>query len=58
MERWGGCLKYLEKNKGEKISLNFELKNNEGELVYEIPKHINAGIDIEIELLFSRPFCI
>lgn len=57
MERWGGCLKCLEKNKGEKISLNFELKNN-GELVYEIPKHINARIDIEIELLFSRPFCI
>lgn len=57
MERWGGCLKCLEKNKGEKISLNFELKNNR-ELVYEIPKHINARIDIEIELLFSRPFCI
>lgn len=37
-----GCLKVLEKIIGKKSSLDFELKDNEGESVYQIPQHINA----------------
>ena len=47
-----GVLKVL-----KKISLNFELKDN-GELIYQTPKHTDARIDIEIQLLFCRPFQI
>lgn len=48
----GGYFKVWGRLIGKKNCLDFELKDNEGELVYQIPKHINARVDIKIELLY------